>query len=147
VLPSWGRLPTALMNRKHRYKKPLALPPLSKLAGKGVNGGGGGGGMMGENNTMATSATAIFGEKTSGNDPEENARSARCALHLLTRDFPRPEALMDLVQPHEALLTWITSEDGRLLAVLVYREKALVRADEFGRALPDPTEVVPVYNI
>mmetsp|Transcript_25044 Transcript_25044/g.29619 ORF Transcript_25044/g.29619 Transcript_25044/m.29619 type:complete len:2121 (-) Transcript_25044:168-6530(-) len=71
-------------------------------------------------------------------DTEEESRKSRLALHMMTRDFPRPEALVDMVQPNEAMVTWITSEDGRLLAVLVYREKILVKADPFGRPMGDP---------
>lgn len=92
--------------------------------------------------------------------------TAANGLHLLSRDFPRPEALFDLLRtPKEALLVFLNTDhqpaaagskrgaglgrggggkgathsssggggDRRLMAVVVYRDVVLVRADAWGR--------------
>lgn len=94
--------------------------------------------------TILTIGIFGFDQASSAQVEAEKLRSSRLALHLLTRDFPRPECLIDMVAPNEALITWMESEDGRLIAVLIFRERLSVRADELGRPLPDPAETVPV---
>jgi len=161
VLPSWGRRPlpslrcpkvlqraaaiaaasssSSSSSSSSDEKDPTApavsaiakvLQATSQDAGEGVGTGGGSGGIG--------AAAAAEGAKISG-----CAAGFACGWALSTRDFPRPSALSALVPSHhEALLAWVPAEEGRLMAVLVFRDTTLVRADPWGKPWPSPEDQV-----
>jgi len=160
MLPSWGRRPLASLRSPKVLQRAGAIAAAAASSSSNENndptapavaaiakalrkssqhgeGGGGGAGSAGSG-TAGAGASGAEDDKISG-----CAAGLACGWALTTRDFPRPSALSTLVPSHhEALLAWVPAEEGRLMAVLVFRDTKLVRADPWGKPWPSPEDQV-----